>query len=187
MKQLVHCQICNQLTDNQESQICENCLKLRKQGLLIYKNKTWQIDLHKGIDKLCKNNFYNPEKQYMLKQTLFGEYEKIVFEIISDKLDKKYVVFPQINLQAIIETDSKQRNDELYRNIDFVIFEKSTYKPVLAIELNDKSHQVPYKIKRDESVKKICEKAHLKLIFLQNKDLYTRNTVEIFNQIKKYL
>lgn len=74
----------------------------------------------------------------------------------------EYIVLPQINLASIINKDTKYRN-ELFRNIDFGIFNKE-YKPLILIELNDKTHKYKQRRKRDIKVNELCQKANLKLI-----------------------
>ncbi|MCD7994828.1 MAG: DUF2726 domain-containing protein, partial [Clostridia bacterium] len=52
---------------------------------------------------------------------------------------------------------------ELYRNIDFGIFDKN-YNILLLIELNDISHQQYKRRERDMKVKEIVKQADIKLI-----------------------
>ena len=76
-----------------------------------------------------------------------------------------YIVIPQINLASVITKKSDYRyNTELFRNIDFGLFD-SNYNLLLLIELNDSSHKEAARHKRDLKVKKICESAKIKLIF----------------------
>jgi len=59
--------------------------------------------------------------------------------------------------------------NELYRNIDFGIFDKD-YNILLLIEINDYSHQQNNRQKRDMQVKNITSQAGIKLIvFYTNK------------------
>ncbi len=133
-------------------------------------------------------NFYNSNKKYFLKNNFLNQYEMILYKILEEKLDKKYVVFPQINLQSIIETNTKQRNDELYRNLDFVIFYRDSLKPALAIELNGMLHKNnKYKQLRDESIKKILASANLKLITITSEELRSLNAIEVYNKILRKL
>ncbi len=76
-----------------------------------------------------------------------------------------YIVIPQINLASVITKKSDYRyNTELFRNIDFGLFD-SNYNLLLLIELNDSSHKEATRHKRDLKVKEICESAKIKLIF----------------------
>jgi len=93
----------------------------------------------------------------------------------------KYIVHPQVNLASIIEktSDSKYRN-ELFRNIDFCIFDNN-YKPLVLIEINDASHMTADRKRRDQKVKDICAEAKLPLITLWTKygvnEAYIKSTL----------
>lgn len=65
----------------------------------------------------------------------------------------------------IIKTDGSRFQNELYRNVDFLITDL-TYKPMVIIEINDQSHLSPDRRERDEKVCKICEEAGIPLIKL---------------------
>lgn len=104
-------------------------------------------------------------KTYKKKQSLCTKYEYYFYNIIKKRISPEYIIIPQINLATIIEKISEQKfQNELYRNIDFGIFNKNTLEPLLLIEINDKTHNQPSKIKRDIKVKNICEEAEIKLI-----------------------
>ncbi|WP_242828597.1 DUF2726 domain-containing protein [Enterocloster clostridioformis] len=71
---------------------------------------------------------------------------------------------PQVNLATIIQkTGEFKYQNELYRNIDFGIFDKN-YNILLLIELNDISHQQYKRRERDMKVKEIVKQADIKLI-----------------------
>ncbi len=180
------CQICKNISN---TIICSNCKKLIKKNIFYNTEFGWGIDTDLILKKTSQEiNFYNPQKTYKLKHSLLTEYEQILYETINDKLDKKYIILPQINLQTIIETNTNHRNNELYRNLDFCIFERGTFKPILAIELNGKNHKInTYTMQRDISVKKILNQAKLPLIIIENKELEQKNSVEIFNIIQQKL
>ena len=125
-----------------------------------------------------------PEKKYEKKQ-LMSDSEKYFYDIMNKHLDKNlYIVMPQVNLASII---SKEKNfpteyqNELYRNIDFGIFDKNSMEVKLLIEINDKTHKQSNRIARDIKVKEICEKADIKLITFYtnypNKEDYVINRI----------
>ena len=79
-------------------------------------------------------------------------------------------VVPQVNLASVIEKVSTSRfNTELFRNIDFGIFNSDYSKLLLLIELNDESHDNYHRKKRDIKVHDICNKAGIKLITFYTK------------------
>lgn len=96
-----------------------------------------------------------------------------------------YKVIPQVNLASIITKQSDSRyNTELFRNIDFGIFDNE-YNLLLLIELNDSSHKQAIRHERDLKVKRSCESAKIKLIFFYTS--YPNEEDYIINRILKAL
>lgn len=107
------------------------------------------------------------------------------FKAISNAIQNDYILLPQINLASIIErTDEHKYQNELYRNIDFVIFDNS-YNPILLIEINDKTHKEKKRIARDIKVKEICQSANLPLITFWTD--YGVNQEYINKRVSEYL
>lgn len=134
-----------------------------------------------------KNKNQSSQIKYQSKQ-LMSEYEKYFYEILSKNFAQEYIIMPQVNLASIIEKIKdfpKQYQNELYRNIDFGIFDINSMKPLLLIEINDKTHNQPDRIKRDLKVKEICNQANIKLITFYTK--YENKPNYIVSRIKKEL
>lgn len=75
-----------------------------------------------------------------------------------------YKVIPQVNLACIIHKDSNYRyRNELFRNIDFGIFD-SNFQVLLLIELNDSSHNLKSRKKRDIKINEILHWANIPII-----------------------
>ena len=107
----------------------------------------------------------NQETIYKIKNSLLTNQEKNFYKKLLQAVDyNRYIIQPQVNLASIIE---KMRlhtyANELFRNIDFVIFDLE-YKPLIAIELNDITHKQSERYKRDLKVRQICSIANLPLI-----------------------
>lgn len=137
------------------------------------------------------NTNYNNSNQnnYETKQ-LMSEYEKYFFNILTENFSDTYLIMPQVNLATIINKIKdypKQYQNELYRNIDFGIFDKQNMQPLLLIEVNDKTHERKDRIRRDIKVKEICNKANIDLITFyakyDNKKEYIINRVT--NELQK--
>lgn len=138
-----------------------------------------------------KNNSKNKNQSSQIKyqsRQLMSEYEKYFYEILSKNFAQEYIIMPQVNLASIIEKIKdfpKQYQNELYRNIDFSIFDINSMKPLLLIEINNKTHNQPDRIKRDLKVKEICNQANIKLITFYTK--YENKPNYIVSRIKKEL
>lgn len=133
---------------------------------------------------MTDTRFYNPNKQYFRKTPVLSIYEKKFFKIMRNKLKNNFIITPQVNLQTIIETNSNTRNDELFRNIDFGIFDTEMYNPILMIEINGYQHNNMYWKKRDESVRNILDKANIMLYIIEQND-FKNNMETISDEIIK--
>jgi hypothetical protein len=116
---------------------------------------------------------------------LMTEVEKSFFHKLSRLIGEGYIIQPQVNLATIIKKESEiPYQNELYRNIDFGIFKKESYKLLLLIELNDNSHNSYKRVQRDKKVKEICTEAEIPLITfwlnMPNTDEYVLNRVSSY-------
>ena len=116
--------------------------------------------------------------RYKAKKCLLSRPEMTAYAILKTMLEPKYRVYPQIALLSIVDklTNTSYRN-ELFRIIDFVVFDNSL-KPLLAIELNDASHNRKDRRERDEKVKDILSKAGIKIVFISQSLLSDTKTME---------
>ena len=141
--------------------------------------------LFDSITRLINNN--NKSYKYYYKKKFMTNYEKYFYDIFVE-LEKEYYIRiqPQVNLATIINknTDSG-RILELFKNIDFAIFTKNYEELLLLIEINDKTHNIPKRIKRDKKVKEIVKEAGIKLITFYSNYPNSRDYVK--NRIKKEL
>ncbi len=108
---------------------------------------------------------------YEAKQYIMTKSESDFFKRLNDILQDKYYVFPQIHLSAILKHDipngQKWRvalNKIDRKSVDFVICDKVNQKILLAIELDDSSHDRPDRVIRDTEVESMLEKAGIKLL-----------------------
>lgn len=124
------------------------------------------------------------EAHYRLKSSLLTACEIEYFKIIDAYFGKDYRVLPQINLASVIDKEGQGFRTELFRNVDFGIFDYN-FRPILLIEINDNSHFKKDRQERDESVALITKKARIPLITFWTKDGIDKNY--IYNTIKKYL
>ena len=161
--------------------------------IIVLSNKIYKkFFKHKKSQNAAAKKSSNSEPQKISYETkqLMTEYEKYFYKILSENFSDKYLIMPQVNLASVvnkIKDFPKQYQNELYRNIDFGIYDKQTLLPLLLIEINDKTHNQPNRIARDKKVKEICQIAGIKLITFyssyENKKDYVIN--RIVNELKK--
>lgn len=117
-----------------------------------------------------KNEPLNPEYAYKVRPSLMTAPEKSAFALLREALPE-YEIYPQIALVSIIDKTSAAYRNELFRVLDFCVFTRGDVSPVLAVELNDSSHERADRRERDEKVKCILERAGLPLLTLKLADL----------------
>lgn len=159
---------------------------------IIDKIMTLIIDFFKDLFNIntsinSSNNTTINNYQYKQKSFLTN-YERYFFEIFRDLENELPIkIHPQLNLNSVInKIDNTKYRNELFRNIDFAIFDKDYSTLLLLIEINDKTHQTKRRRQRDLKVEEICSKAGIKLIKFYsnypNEKEYVKNKVK--NELK---
>ena len=114
-------------------------------------------------------NYYLP---YKIKKTLMTEHERLLFCNLKIVFESKYDVYPQVNLDKIFYVE-RQKAYKYYlgwlrrinqKSVDFLIVDKNTQSPVLAIELDDSTHQFEDRIGRDKFVQEIFKQNGFPLV-----------------------
>ena len=106
---------------------------------------------------------------YLAKKQIMTNAEKVFYDKLLEAADDMYYVVPQAHLSMFIDHKVKGQSWKAAfstingKSVDFLIVEKATQKPVLAIELDDYTHTRPERIRRDAIVKEILERAGIPL------------------------
>lgn len=100
--------------------------------------------------------------------------ERKVYEKLKNKLDYQYVIFPQISIRSLIKRNYRINNNNQWKIIDYVVCKKPYYEPVLAIELNDTSHEGKDRKIRDREVTKLLKEIDIPIWFLKPEKDYER-------------
>ena len=113
------------------------------------------------------------ELGYRKKKTLFTEAERSFLGVLDQCIDPtQYRVFGKVRVADIVEPNpSKDRsewqtafNKIKAKHFDYVICAADTLQPVLAIELDDKSHHQKKRQQRDQLLASICKETGLPLL-----------------------
>ena len=121
---------------------------------------------------------------YRLKDSLLTRTEINYYNVINSYFGRDYLVLPQINLASVIDKEGAGYRSELFRNVDFGIFDYN-FRPILLIEINDGTHLKKDRKERDVKVSTICKKAHIPLVTFWTKDGIDNEV--IYRTIKRYL
>lgn len=111
------------------------------------------------------NQKYLPYKK---RYSIMTNAEKKYFLYLQEKYGQAYYIFPQVNLDKIIEV-TDQKNFYTYFNkinrksVDFVLANKETLETFKAVELDDYTHNWNSRKKRDAFVNEIFESIDLLL------------------------
>ena len=122
--------------------------------------------------------------RYRLKNSLLTRVEYEYYVIFDSYFGDDYRILPQINLASVIEKEGSGYRSELFRNVDFGVFDFN-YRPILLIEINDSTHLRKDRISRDKKVNAICKKAHIPLVTFWTSDGIDKEA--IYQKLKKYL
>lgn len=123
------------------------------------------------------NEKESPQYQYQKKEAVMTNAEARFFEKLTEVIGKRFIVIPQAHLSTFINHKVKGQNWKGAfsvingKSVDFLLVEKNTLKPVVAIELDDWSHKKEDRILRDEKVKKILDESGVLLIRFDNPDI----------------
>lgn len=134
-----------------------------------------------------KKSAFKKSYQYQKKNSLMTDAEKNFYRALQSIVGGKYEIFPQVHLSALLDHKVNGQNwrgalSHIHqKSVDFVLCEKESILPVLAIELNDKSHERPLRAERDRVVSDIFATAGIPLLFIKNQVTY--NSEELDQQI----
>ncbi len=156
-----------------------------KKNHTISQNEAKSIDSLSEPEKVDENQEDNIKAYTYQKKCLMTPIEKQFFAAIKDRVGENYVVLPQVNLATVIKKqgDFKFQN-ELYRNIDFGIFDRD-YNILLLIEINDESHNDYRRRDRDSKIKTLISSAGIPLVTFHTK--FGVNTEYIAKRLSEHI
>ena len=121
--------------------------------------------------------------RYKRKDFLMSRAEHEFFDVLTEVIGSQYCVFPQIHLSTILNHKIVGQNWKgafshiNQKSIDFVICDKAYIKPLLAIELDDRTHESENRMERDEEVEKILNDAGLFLLRVRNNGNFNKEEI----------
>ncbi|MBQ8749864.1 MAG: DUF2726 domain-containing protein [Clostridia bacterium] len=127
--------------------------------------------------------------EYEKKDSLLTQTELVFFNKLQKLYNKKYHLQAQISLRSVVnKTYYSKYINELFKDIDFGIFDKKTLKPLVLIELNDYTHNYNNRQERDAKVKDILYQCGIPFLTFYtdkpNKLTYLKEKIN--RELKKY-
>lgn len=123
------------------------------------------------------------KNQTYVKVNLITDYEKELYKILNKMIDKeKYTILSKIRLADLLNTISSN-NKAFYKisskHIDFAIANVENLEIKILIELDDKTHNNPERMQRDEFINKNLAQNGYKVLRITNLDGYEiKETIE---------
>lgn len=111
---------------------------------------------------------------YFAKESLMSASEDDFFNVLTSVVGHKYLVFPQVHLSAILNEKINGQNWKTafrsinQKSVDYVIADKVSHKTLLAIELDDSTHNRKDRQERDELVERIFSETTIPLVRFKN-------------------
>ena len=108
--------------------------------------------------------------RYNRKYVIMTEREQEFYKKLKLVCGDSILIFPQIHLSSLFFHNVKGQNFKLaFRfinrlSVDFVLVDSRNFKTLLAIELDDSTHNEKDRVKRDLIVNDIFKKAHFPLL-----------------------
>lgn len=121
--------------------------------------------------------------RYASKGNLLTNAEISFFHVLRSMTKDYLVIFPHVALRDLVSVVVDQSEYYTYFNkidrkqVDFVLCDPKTLRPLFVIELDDSSHSRPDRIERDKFVEKVLEDAKIEIVRVPVAHQY--NTAEL--------
>jgi hypothetical protein len=126
----------------------------------------------RGDGCVCKVSSGKANSAYQIKKSVLTESEVLFKKKLEQAIDlNKYELTYQTSLRQLVEKVKKWSwANELNRDIDFCVINKTDYNVAVCIEYDDSSHERPDRKERDEKVENILKEVGMKLIRIKRDD-----------------
>ena len=139
-----------------------------------------------GKIKPGKKNGGKPKKKisgkpdfsrYILNKSVLTPNEQDFYRCLKFVTNDKFVILSKIRVADIFKVKGgkgfyQEFNRIKAKHIDFLICSPRTFKPLLAIEVDDKSHDRPSRKKRDDFINALFESSELPILRYKAKKQY---------------
>ncbi len=118
------------------------------------------------------------------KKYLLTKAERSFFGVLQLVVGGRYLICPMVRLADVIEVKRGTAKPQSHRNridrkhLDFVLCDPNTVSPVLAIELDDASHNKPRQQKADQLKNNALAAAGLPLLRVKAQQAYSTGEIE---------
>lgn len=147
--------------------------------------------MFKGGHSLLFKYVKDVEYKYKRKSFVMSRAEHDCYDVLMSVVGDRYYVFPQVHLSTLF--DGKIWHQSWrgafshinQKSVDFVLCDKAYISAVLAIELDDKTHERVDRVIRDDEVDRIFKETGLPLLRVKNNGQF--NPGELLKEINTAL
>jgi very-short-patch-repair endonuclease len=126
---------------------------------------------------------------YYKRSYFLSKAETSFFRVLQTVIKDSYHIFPQVSLKSLVGVKGRTGNYYGYWNkinkkvVDFVVFSKQEMMPLLVIELDDSSHQLPERSNRDAFLDKLLYGVGIKILHIKIQEGYsTRELAKLLTE-----
>jgi hypothetical protein len=118
--------------------------------------------------------------RYRLRDDFLSRAEASFMRVLQQALGKAYLLCPKVNLGDLFYAPHDQAawNRINRKHVDFLVCDPDKLRPLLGIELDDRSHQRPDRQERDDLVNAVFDTAGLPLLRMPVRSRYVLADVE---------
>jgi len=114
------------------------------------------------------------EYRYLAKNEVMTPAETSFYKRLEKVVDGRYYIFPQIHLSSLMINKTMGKYYKLgyqriqRRSVDYVLCDKTSMKPIYAVELDDSTHDNAKREGRDSMVEGMLRDINLPLVRFRN-------------------
>lgn len=122
---------------------------------------------------------------YTKKKFLISRAEHEFYVALVEAVGGEFYIFAQVHLPTLLDHKVKGQNWQgafshiNRKSVDFVLCDKSYISPILAIELDDKSHLSEDRQQRDGEIERILSEAGMPLLRIENHGSFSSSDLAI--------
>lgn len=119
--------------------------------------------------KHTKHYTYKPTNtfSYYNKKSILTYREKIFYRHLQQKVRSEFIIVPQAVISSFISCKYRKYRTKIdKKTVDFLIVNYE-FEPIVAIELDDKSHLRPDRIERDRFVNQLMYDTNIKIVRIE--------------------
>lgn len=133
------------------------------------------------------NDYINIAKSpFLIVNSLLTKAEMNFYQVLKSVIDNEtQIICPKVRMMDVLWTKTIYVKDKQVfinkvnrKHFDFVICDKETLKPLMAIELDDKSHEEEARKERDEFVDALFTDLKFKVIHIPVQYAYNANEIK---------